>query len=91
MDKGKEPLPTCPPQPSTSIIAKEIEDRCLSARPKMPRKKSSVDREKLWVKNIADETIIMATAGYDHTIRYVERLFHTVWTVNATDSLTSIN
>lgn len=71
MDKGKDPVPPCPPQPSASLIAKEIEDRSLATRPKMTRKKSSTDKEKLWVKNIADETIIMATAGYDHTIRYV--------------------
>lgn len=76
MDTGKDPVPPCPhqpcsPQPSTSLIAKEIEDRSLATRSKTPRKKSSTDRETLWVKNIADETIIMASAGYDHTIRYV--------------------
>ena len=71
MYKGKDPVPLCPPQPSESLITKEIEERSVATRPKMPRKKSSVDREKLWVRNMADETIIMATAGYDHTIRYV--------------------
>lgn len=71
MDKAKDPVTPCPPQSSVSLIAKEIEDGSLATRPKMTRKKSSADKEKLWVKNIADETITMATAGYDHTIRYV--------------------